>query len=445
MDSILLKGIIKYSFDEIFITDHKGVVLDVSPASTDLYGVDSQDIIGQTVYDLEEQGILNPSVSKIVLNTKAIENRIQYTRTNKKVLVAGYPIFDECGTLVNVISLSRDITELEMLKEKNNQVAKTISLYEKELEKLKKQKGLFYDHQAKLMNLLEKVADLDVTLLIRGETGVGKTRFAQVVHERSFRKNMPFIEVNCGAIPENLLESELFGYEEGAFTGAKTGGKKGYFELAHNGTILLDEISELPYHLQVKLLSVLQNRKVTRLGSDKEVYVDCRIICATNRNLEDLVKNGQFREDLFFRINVINIDIPPLRERKHETKTLIGKFTEEFNLKHGLNKSFSEEMKVWMSQQKWTGNIRELRNYIEKTMILSNNEIITLADRNFNDTDRKKQELTLSEYMEAMESEYINKMYKKYPSSIKLGKALGISQTTANRKINQYVQKTSNF
>ncbi|RST77283.1 PAS domain S-box protein [Siminovitchia acidinfaciens] len=445
MDSILLKGIINYSFDEIFIIDHKGVVSDVSPASADLYGVDSQDLIGQTVYDLEEKGILNPSVSIIVLKSKTIENRIQYTRTNKKVLVAAYPIFDKCGALANVLSFSRDITELEMLKEKNNQVAKTISLYEKELENLKKQKGLFYDHQEKLMNLVEKVADLDVTLLIRGETGVGKTRFAQVVHERSFRKNMPFIEVNCGAIPETLLESELFGYEEGAFTGAKTGGKKGYFELAHNGTILLDEISELPYHLQVKLLSVLQNRKITRLGSDKEVYVDCRIICATNRNLEDLVTKGQFREDLFFRINVINIDIPPLRERKNEIKTLIDVFTEELNLKHGLNKSFSEELKVWMSQQQWPGNIRELRNYIEKTMILSNNEIITLADSSFNDAEKQKQELTLSEYMEAIESEYINKMYKKYPSSIKLGKALGISQTTANRKIKQYVQKASNL
>ncbi|MFD1707186.1 sigma-54 interaction domain-containing protein [Siminovitchia sediminis] len=356
------------------------------------------------------------------------------------MLVAAYPIFDEQGTLVNVLSFSRDITELEILKEKNKQVAKTISLYEKELDNLKKQKGVYDDHQAKLMKLVEKVSNLDVTLLIRGETGVGKTRFARVVHERSFRKNMPFIEVNCGAIPETLLESELFGYAEGAFTGAKKGGKKGYFELADNGTILLDEISELPYRLQVKLLSVLQNRKISRLGSDKEVYVDCRIICATNRNLEDLVAKGQFREDLFFRINVINIDIPPLRERKNEIKVLIDEFTEEFKLKHGLNKTFSEEMKVWMSQQKWPGNIRELRNYIEKTMILSNSHIITLADRNFNDAKKQKQELTLSEYMKAIESDYITKMYKKYPSSIKLGRALGISQTTANRKIKQYVQ-----
>lgn len=375
---LLLDHIIDHSFDEIFITDASGMVLNVSPSCNELYGVEPSKLIGQTVRKLEQQGILNPSVTKLVLDSQKIETRVQNTNTNKKVIVSAYPIFDEHRNLIRVLSFSRDITEVELLKEKNEQVAKTITLYEEEITKLKK-KQLFQQNEQKMQKVLElisKVSDLDVTILLEGESGVGKTRLAHSIHKESLRKDRPFIEVNCGAIPELLIESELFGYEEGAFTGAKKGGKKGYFELAQSGTILLDEIAELPYNLQVKFLSVLQNRKFTRVGGSKEVIIDCRIICATNKNLEELVKEGHFREDLFYRINVIKVQVPPLRERKNELILLCDEFRKEFNNKHGLSKSFSPQMITWMTQQEWPGNIRELRNYIEKVMITSNNDII---------------------------------------------------------------------
>ncbi|WP_367949271.1 sigma-54 interaction domain-containing protein [Bacillus sp. FJAT-29790] len=445
IDSLLLREIVQHSFDEIFITDNNGTVLHVSPFCYDLYGVEAQKIIGQTVEELEQQNVLNPSVSKLVLASKVAESRIQFTKLNKKVIVSAYPTFDEAGELERVLSFSRDITELEMLKEKNEQVARTVALHEKELERLRRQKGILQDESKmqKLMELISKVSYLDVTILLEGESGVGKTRLAQLVHKESFRKDEPYIEVNCGAIPEALIESELFGYEEGAFTGARKGGKKGYFEIAQKGTILLDEIAELPLHLQVKLLSVLQNRKITRIGGNKEIKIDCRVICATNKNLEQLVKLGDFREDLYFRINVIKIEVPPLRERKTEIILLIDEFTKEFNKKYHLNKSFSTEMITWMTHQYWPGNVRELRNYIEKTMILSNGEKICFASLDPDFTINLEDELTLGEYMEAMEREFIIRKYEKYPNSIALGKALKISQATANRKINKYIRSST--
>lgn len=377
-DLWLLDHVIYHSFDEIFITDASGMVLNVSPSCRELYGVEPSELIGQTVEKLEQQGILTPSVTKLVLYSQEIETRVQNTNTNKKVIVSAYPIFDEGSNLIRILSFSRDITEIELLKEKNEQVAKTITLYEEEITKLKKKQLLKQNERKmqKVMELISKVSDLDVTILLEGESGVGKTRLAHFIHKESLRKDKPFIEVNCGAIPESLIESELFGYEEGAFTGAKKGGKKGYFELAQSGTILLDEIAELPYNLQVKFLSVLQNRRLTRVGGSKEVNIDCRIVCATNKNLEQLVKEGHFREDLYYRINVIKVQVPPLRERKNELVSLCDEFTKEFNKKHRLSKSFSPQMITWMTHQKWPGNIRELRNYIEKTMITSNDDVL---------------------------------------------------------------------
>jgi TyrR family helix-turn-helix protein len=250
--------------------------------------------------------------------------------------------------------------------------------------------------------------------------------------------------VNCGAIPESLFESELFGYEEGAFTGSKKGGKKGYFETAGKGTLFLDEIGELPMNLQVKLLSVLQNQTLMRIGGTKIIEVNCRIICATNQSLEKMIKERKFREDLYYRINVVKIEIPPLRERKEEIIPLIYEITEQMNRKYRMNKYFTPSKAAWLSQQKWPGNVRELRNYIEKKIITtSGNEI----DFETGDEETKKEsspesthEIPLNDYIETLEKEYIVRMYQKYPSSIKLAEKLEISQSTANRKIQKYVE-----
>lgn len=441
---LLLEKIIKYSFDEIFVTDAYGNIIFLSEKFKDLFGIDTEEIMNQNVFTLEKDGILSPSVTGKVLQTRKVETIIQETAMGRKLVVSGYPIFDENQKLWGALSFSRDITELDYLKKTNDQVAKTMLLYEKEIEKMKN-KQLYASpinkgKMGQVFNIVEKVSSLDVTVLLEGESGVGKNYIAQKIHQKSNRKNEPFIEVNCGAIPESLIESELFGYEEGAFTGARKGGKKGYFEAAGKGTIFLDEISELPLKLQVNLLSVLQNRTIQRVGGHSITHLNCRIICATNQDLQKLIAEKRFREDLYYRINVIKIAIPPLRERREEINLLVSDLLDEFNDKHNMNKEFSTNMISWLNRQEWLGNIRELRNFIERILITSNENFIDVDQVGISPS--KEGDLTLDQYIEIIERDYIVRMYEKYPSSIKLAKKLGISQSTANRKINQYVKNT---
>ena len=381
--------------------------------------------------------------------SKKEETLIQETKSRRKLIISGYPIFDETNQLIGAISFSRDITEVEYLKKENEQVAKAIQQYREEIAQLKKQSThSFYlknSKMQKMMDVVSKVADLGITVLLEGESGVGKSHIANMIHQTSSRRKEPFIEINCGAIPESLIESELFGYEDGAFTGAKKGGKKGYFESAGGGTLFLDEIGELPMNLQVKLLSVLQNQSFMRVGSSKRIEMKCRIICATNQNLEEMIRNKQFREDLYYRINVVKLTIPPLRERREEMIPLIYKIIEEFNTKYGMNKQFTPRMVAWLNQQKWPGNVRELRNFIEKVVVTTESRSIDLESiedlTNEDSPNKIEPDLTLDEYIESAEKEFIVEMFKKYPSSIKLGKKLGISQSTANRKIQKYIVK----
>lgn len=444
LDEELLKKIIVNSFDEIFITDGKGIVLAVSPTCYELYGLKPNQLVGESVYDLERKGILNPSVSALVLKHRKVVNKVQETSTGKSVLVSAYPFFKD-GEIVYTYSYSRDITEIETLKRRNEQVAKTLSYYKEEFNEIKKYKYLYFKNQKmeQIMEIADKVADLDVTVLIEGESGVGKNQLAYSLHKQSARSNKPFIEVNCGAIPESLFESEIFGYEEGAYTGAKRGGKEGSFELAKSGTLFLDEIGEMPLNLQVKLLSVLQNKRISRLGGTREIDIDCRIICATNQDLKKLVEQKKFREDLYYRLDVIKITIPPLRERKDEIEPLIEEFTREFNKKYNFNKHFSSQMITWLRQRQWPGNVRELRNFIERTMITSNEDIINLITEENQNNDNSDKITPLTVYLEAIESDYIKRMYSKFPNSIALAKALKISQSTANRKIQKYVRSVS--
>ncbi|MCG7336557.1 sigma 54-interacting transcriptional regulator [Sporosarcina sp. ACRSM] len=441
---LILESIIKSSFDEIFVTDADGKILFASERFKDLFGIHAEEVIHQSVFLLEKQGILSPSVTGKVLQSKKSETIIQETKKGRKLVVSGHPIFDENEQLQGALSFSRDITELDYLKKTNQQVAELMALYEKEIEKIKNNpmylSAAHHGKMGQVYSIVEKVSSLDVTVLLEGETGVGKNFIARKIHKKSNRNKEPFIEVNCGAIPESLIESELFGYEEGAFTGAKKGGKKGYFEAAGKGTIFLDEISELPLSLQVKLLSVLQNLMVQRVGGSSTIPLTCRIICATNQDLQKLIAEKRFREDLYYRINVIRIMIPPLRERREELVRLVVELLKEFNEKHQMDKEFTPDMLSWLNRQEWPGNIRELRNFIERILITSNEDCIDIDQVGV--TPIPNDDLTLEQYLQRMEGDYIVRMYEKYPSSIKLAKKLGISQSTANRKINQYVQRT---
>lgn len=441
---VYFKEILKFSYDEIFVADMQGTVLYVSDNVKHFFGLEAKEFIGQNVFDLEDKGILTPSVSGKVLKSKQIETFLQDTRMGRKLVVTGYPIIEN-GVMIGAMTISRDVTELDYLKRINENVATQMRLYEQEIEKLKKNRSTFEINMSGKMRdvfaIVEKVCDLDVSVLLEGESGVGKNFIARKIHQLSKRRQEPFLEVNCGAIPEALIESELFGYEEGAFTGARKGGKKGYFEEAGKGTILLDEIAELPLNLQVKLLSVLQNRTIHRVGGHETIDLQCRVICATNKNLEQLVAEDKFRQDLYYRINVIKIEVPPLRERREEIPSLAAEITDDLNAKHQFKKELSTNLISWMYLQDWPGNIRELRNFIERILVTSNDDIV---DLDASDTiEQSNTELTLADFLAKVEGDYIINMYKKYPSSVKLAKKLGISQSTANRKINQYIEKNS--
>lgn len=301
-----------------------------------------------------------------------------------------------------------------------------------------------------VINHARKYAQLDSTVLIVGETGTGKELFAQSIHNASKRAKGPFVAINCAALPENLLESELFGYEEGAFTGARKGGKPGLFELAHMGTIFLDEVGEMPLRLQAKLLRVIQERTVMRIGDDKVIPIDIRIICATNKNLLEMIRKGSFREDLYYRINILKLDLPPLRERKEDLDALVGYFIKKFALKIGKEiKGISHEAMDKLRVLEFYGNVRELENIIERACAVCEEVIIQLNDIKlyhieqddrilYNKHEHKKKSLDIKT-LDELEREYIKKAIEYANGNIsEAARKLGIHRSTLWRKIKYY-------
>ncbi len=289
-----------------------------------------------------------------------------------------------------------------------------------------------------------KVSNSNSTILIQGESGTGKELFARAIHYYSNRNNKPFIAINCAAIPETLLESELFGYEEGAFTGAMKGGKAGKFQLAHEGTMFLDEIGDMPLHLQTKLLRVLQEKTIEKIGGHKNIPIDVRVIAATNKDLDTMVENGEFREDLFYRLNVIPLFIPPLRERKGDIKVLLDHFLKLSNKKLDKNiESFSSNVENILLNYCWKGNVRELENIVEYAVNMETTSTITINSipvkiRNVNGKKLRTNIMSIQE----MEKKLIQEALLLYGDSVK-GKnmaadALGISRATLYRKIKEY-------
>ena len=279
------------------------------------------------------------------------------------------------------------------------------------------------------------------TILIGGETGVGKSMLARYIHNTGNRKDKKMIEINCGAIPPALLESELFGYAGGAFTGANKNGKPGLIELCEGGSILLDEISELPLSLQVKLLHFLQNKKITRVGGTEDILVNVRVIAATNKNLEALVEKGEFRQDLYYRLNIVPMIIPPLRERKDDIMPAVDYFIDKYTKLYGKNLPVNQKCIDYFTNSQWKGNLRELENYIERLVVTEG--LVDIDNSSLFVTEystENNSEVTDTVALNALEKEMILSAYKKYGSSYKVAKALGISQSTAYRKIKKYTE-----
>lgn len=448
--------IIESIAEEVLISDGKGVVLWTNRGFEDFYGVDKMAALGTTVYEMEKKGYFKPSIIAQVLESNRRVTMVQKTNRGKDVLVTATPIYNEDGTIRLVVSYSRDVTEMVQLEQKYSRMKKRMEKYTAELHELRKgaQNGFSVIGSSlqmeKVINTINRVADLDVNVLLLGESGVGKTMFAKVIHQKSLRADGPFIDINCAAIPENLLESELFGYEKGSFTGADAQGKVGLMELADGGTLLLDEISEIPLALQAKLLKAIQEKMITRVGGTKNIKVDFRLIAASNRQLDQYAAEGKFRMDLYYRLNVVNIRIPALRERKGDIILLMEHYMNLFNTKYDLQKSFTSQAIEYLTNYSWPGNVRELSNVIERVVVTSSNEVIEAAElpeeitENSGGGENLQEDIPdLNKALEQLESKLVKQAWEKYHTTTGVAKALKISQPTAFRKVSKYIKEES--
>ncbi|HBB27899.1 MAG TPA: transcriptional regulator [Clostridiales bacterium] len=432
-----LEAVIESSYDGIFITDGNANALYVNKSYERIAGITKEEVLGKNMLDLEKSNIISKSATLIALRDKKITTLSQTFKTGKSVIVTSTPIFDENKNIILVVTNVRDISELEDLK---LQLEGLKSKIVGGCEIIAKHKSM-----TKLLENAKRIASVDTTVLILGETGVGKEGIAKYIYANSHRANKPYIKVNCGAIPENLLETEFFGYEKGAFTGAKNEGKAGLFELANDGTIFLDEIGELPLNMQVKLLRVLQEETITKIGGSKEIKINVRIIAATNKDLEKLVEEGQFRDDLYYRLNVIPILVPPLRERKDDILLLTKHFECYYNKKYNSNKKIDNTVIDILHNYNWPGNVRELKNTIERMILLNDDNIISLKDLPANILKQKEIEVinrfessTLKDAVSLLEYEMITKAYEKHKNVRDAAEALGIDSSTFVRKRQKY-------
>lgn len=449
-----LHTVIQSSFDGIMESDAKGKVLILNDAYVRITGITREELIGKNEVDLVRDGYYDRSVSLMVIEKGTPVTIEQKLKTGKKLLVTGNPVFNERGELIRIIINARDLTELEQLRQDMEQAQELSRHYQEELRKIRiseESNFVAESQQSKdIVDLIMRVSQVDTTVLIQGESGVGKEIVAQELHKQSPRCNQPFIKINCAAIPESLLESELFGYDPGAFTGANKHGKMGIYELANKGSLFLDEVGEIPLHIQVKLLRVLQEGEFTRVGGSKPIKVDVRVIAATNRDLAQMVLDGTFREDLYYRLNVIPIYVPPLRERKEEIAPLVRHFLYMFNEKYGFNKTITASALGILMEYSWPGNIRELRNVIERAIVTSANSVIEdISFLNVEQPDKNVKinsnyaPINLKQEVEEYEKQIIRKYIDKYGSLRKAARYLGSSQTTIWRKATQYGIKTS--
>lgn len=447
-----LDAIIENSFDGIYITNEKAVTLKINRAYETITGLKRSEVIGHNMKDLVEQGIISQSGSLIAIRERRPVTLQQEFKTGRRALITSTPVFSPEGKILMVVTNVRDMTEIYRLKEevarKNEEKDRMRQELDHIREKLLSGSEFIAVDEATLSVILmaDKVAPMDSTVMLTGETGVGKEVFASYIHQNSRRSREPFIRVNCGAIPASLIESELFGYEKGSFTGADKNGKMGLFEIAHKGTIFLDEIGELPLNLQVKLLRVLQEQEVERIGGHKPVKINVRVIAATNRRLEEMVEDKTFREDLYYRLMVFPISIPPLRKRPKDIIPLAEMFLDKLNRKYGFKKYFSQEAVRLMNNYSWPGNIRELKNIVERAIIINSEDeilpenlsILPASGSRLEDGYMRSGDFSLKEAVEKLEQEYIEDAYKRYGNVRDAAKSLGITHATFVRKRQRY-------
>ncbi|MFL0194263.1 sigma-54 interaction domain-containing protein [Clostridium sp. WILCCON 0269] len=450
-----LYQIIENSYDGIYITDGEANTIFLNKSYEKITGIERSAMIGKNMRYLENNKYISKSCTLMVLESGKNVTIEQKFKTGKTAVVSSSPIFNDIGEITMVVTNVRNVTELYELKEQVKKNRELTQKYYSQLEAMKKQLLKFSDIIAKdekmltTLEMARKVAKVDTTVLLLGETGVGKEKVAKYIHKNSSRNGKSFIKIDCGSIPYNLIESELFGYEKGAFTGANKEGKIGLFELADGGTIFLDEVGELPLDMQVKLLRALQEGEIKKVGGTDTVKIDVRVIAATNRNLEEMVEKKTFREDLYYRLNVVPITILPLRERKDDIEPLISHFMCVFNKKYDFNKVITAGAVDSFKTYKWPGNVRELKNIIERVIIMSTGDKILRSDLPIKEvwdssvptTDVWNKNLTLKEAVENLEESIIESSLEKHGNVRGAAKELGIDASTLVRKRKKYKNK----
>jgi transcriptional regulator with PAS, ATPase and Fis domain len=379
----MLQTIIDHAYEGVLIVDPKGYILMANEMYADFLGKKLSELIGKHVTEVIENTRMH-----IVGQTGKPEIAQMQKINGQEMIASRIPVFNQ-GEVAAVVGtvMFQQVDDLFALSTKMENLRKELNYYKSELDKRLQAKYSFdtilgtSDELEKVKRLGQRVAKSDTTILLKGESGTGKELFAHAIHRESYRGAGPLIKVNCAAIPDTLLESELFGYKEGSFTGAKKSGKKGKFALAKGGTIFLDEISEMPLLMQVKLLRVLQEKEIEPIGADKPESVDVRIIAATNKDLLSLVEQGKFRHDLYYRLNVVMLDIPPLRERKSDTPLLIEHFLEKLTKETGISvEGIEQEAIDALVSYSWPGTIRELRNVLERALYVKHDSFIAIQD-----------------------------------------------------------------
>lgn len=427
-----IQAILECANEGIITADNKGIVTICNPAAERIAETNSVEIIGKPV----ENFISGDTIKKVLKSKKAILGDLQRIN-HAQVLTNNVPIMVN-SEIVGVVSTFKDVTKIQeyeenirrSLRPKEHTVRYSFNHIIGNSKDLKAAKEKAYRYSL-----------VDSNLLLQGETGVGKEMFAQAIHSNSDRREGPFIAINCAALPAALLESELFGYEEGAFTGAKKGGKIGLFTIAHGGTIFLDEVSEISVSLQTKLLRVLQEKVVRPVGGSREISIDVRVVSASNKDLKKAIEEGKFRNDLYYRLNVLNIRIPPLRERQEDIPQLIEFFSKKYKKDRKKEYNFSSEALQYLSSELWPGNVRELQNLVERIMILADESHMVIniddvkkamiEDEQYKDfKDNTDSQLLLSGSLKDMEKQIIlSTLRKERGSQSKTAKRLNISRT----------------
>jgi len=455
----LLRAAIDLSEVGFTLSDANGIAVRVNDSQVRITGDDADYTVGKSLGEIGKEKNNESATMKVIDTLKPVVIE-QMQPSGKSYLVYGRPYFDPNGKLKYVVNNLIDNTEHNKIRHKlDNELKNNIKL-KKELKQLKNiagiKRSLVYtsNKMHKLIDLCDKIAPFDSTVLIYGESGTGKELVADYIHQKSSRVNQPFLKINCSAIPESLIESELFGYDAGAFTNAKSGGKKGILEVADNGTVLLDEIGELPLKLQPKLLRFIQEGEFYHIGSTKPQTTNVRLIASTNRDLEEMIGEGSFRKDLYYRLSVIKLVIPPLKDRPEDIPLLVKYFLQIYNERYNLKRNFTFNAIKYLEEYDYEGNVRDLQNMVERLILLTSNDEIDIYDidqimqlehqpvemRDDYEADivTEASEGNLKERVDEYEKRLLEKYYEKYGSASRIAKELNTSQPTVSRKLHGY-------